>query len=98
MVHWETIDSFGNIVEFHTKAFYHPDLPGRLFSPQAYLKEQSILRGSAMDPDDHFKVMADRAEWHMDGQKLFSMAYDSSFLPRVTLFHKGKAESTLKAT
>ena len=37
MVHWETIDAFGNILEFQTKAFYHPDLPGRLFSPQAYL-------------------------------------------------------------
>ena len=50
-----------------------------------------------MDPDDHFKVMSDRAEWHMNGQKLFTMAYDGSFLPRVTLFHKDKAETTLKA-
>ena len=97
MVHWETVDAFGNIIEFNTRAFYHPDLPGRLFSPQAYLKEQAILRGHKMDPDDHFKVMADRAEWHMDGQKLLSMEYDSSFLPRMTLFHKGHAASTLKA-
>ena len=42
MVHWETIDVHGNIMEFKTKAFYHPDLPGRLFSPQAYLIEQSL--------------------------------------------------------
>ena len=56
-----------------------------------------MLKGGAMNNDDHFKVMADRAEWHMDGKKLFTMAYESSFLTRVTLFHKGKAESTLKA-
>ena len=40
MVHWETIDDFGEVVEIKTVAFYHPDLPGRLFSPQSYFHRE----------------------------------------------------------
>ena len=43
MVHWETIDKFGNLLKFRHKAFYHPDLPGRLFSPQATLKAMTAV-------------------------------------------------------
>ena len=94
-VHWETIDAYGEVFTIETNALYHPDLPGRLFSPQAYLEEQSVLQQRAVDPDDHFKVKYNCAEWHMDGQLLFTMNYDQSFLPRLTLFHQGKATTTL---
>ena len=97
LVHWETVDAYGNIMSFETTALYHPDLPGRLFSPQAYLKEQSLLTGRSMDPEDHFRVKYDCAEWHMDGDLLFKMNYDNSFLPRVAFFQQGKAKSTLTA-
>ena len=54
MVHWETVDAFGSIMEFQTKAYYHPELPGRFFSPQAYLREQSELQHKPFALDDHF--------------------------------------------
>jgi hypothetical protein len=95
MVHWETVDAHGNILEFKTMAFYHPDLPGRLFSPQAYLREQSLLHDRHYKLEDHFSVYADRAEWHIDGQRVLTLNYDSSYLPRMILFHKGKAKTTL---
>ena len=97
MVHWETIDKFGNLLKFRHKAFYHPDLPGRLFSPQAYLREQSIVHNKSFNLDDHFRVYHDRAEWHIDGQLLLTLDFDSCFLPTMTMFQEGTAMATLKA-
>jgi hypothetical protein len=97
MVDWETIDNFGNVVTFTTLALYHQQLPGRLFSPQAYLREQSELRGHSMNLEDHMGAFANRAEWHMDGKVLFTMNYDASYLPRVTFFRKDQARATLSA-
>jgi Reverse transcriptase (RNA-dependent DNA polymerase) len=97
IVDWETLDDFGNVVTLSTVALYHESLPGRLFSPQTYLQEQSKLKGQNIHLDNCFSVFADRAEWHADGKCIFTMKYDSSFLPRVTLFRKGMAHSTLSA-
>jgi hypothetical protein len=97
IVDWETLDDYGNVVSLSTTALYHESLPGRLFSPQAYLMEQSNLQGHTLHMDNCFSVFADKAEWHADGKCLFTMKYDSSFLPRVTLFRKGTAHSTLSA-
>jgi hypothetical protein len=82
---------------FTTMALYHQDLPGRLFSPQAYLREQSAIHGSKFEKDNCFSVLADRAEWHVNGKRLFTMKYDASYLPYITLFHKDMAHSTLAA-
>ena len=69
----------------------HPSLPGHLFSPQQYLHSQNL------NPDDHFRVYDSHTEWHTNGQRLFTMEFDECFLPRITLFHPGKATSTLLA-
>jgi hypothetical protein len=31
-VHWETVDDFGELIEFQTEVYYYPALPGRLLS------------------------------------------------------------------
>jgi GAG-pre-integrase domain len=97
IVDWETPDEFGNIVPFTTMALYHQDLPGRLFSPQAYLREQSTIHGPKFEKEICFILLADKAEWHGNGTKLFAMKYDASYLPLITLFHKDTACSTLAA-
>jgi hypothetical protein len=90
-VAWETVDDFGNIVSLQTKAFLQEQLPCRLFSPQAFLKH------SSQKVDDHFRVYSDRAEVHQNGVKLLTMPFDSSFLPRITMFRRGTAQATLAA-
>ena len=47
--------------------------------------------------EDHFTIYRNRVEWHADGNHVLTIEYDSSFLPRLEMFPKGKAESTLKA-
>jgi hypothetical protein len=90
---WETLDDAGNVVAFHEDVLIHPNLPDRLLSPQAFLRQQNPRRGSC----DHFQVFHDRTEWHRNGSKLLTMEYDSSFLPRLILFSKGATIPTLKA-
>ena len=87
-VSWEVLDINGNLLTFETTALLCPDLPCRLFSPQAFLSQSQNL-------DDHFRVYGDRSEWHMYNQKLLSLPYDQSFLPsflpRMTMFRQGTA-------
>ena len=90
-IKWETVDDFGDIVEFQTKAFYHPDLPGRLFSPQTYLHREK--RGQA----EEFAIQGDQAVWRINNKAKITVKYDESFLPRLTLFHSGEATPTLSA-
>ena len=90
-VHWETVDDFGELVEFQTEAFYHPALPGRLFSPQSYLRREQ--RGKAME----LAIQGEESVWRVNMETRFSVKYDESFLPRITLFHAGKAVPTLMA-
>ena len=90
-VHWDTVDDYGNVASLKPSAFYHPDIPNRLLSPQAFLTETS------QNLDDHFRVFPDRTEWHKDGRRLCSMPYDNAFLPRITLFQKGTVQPTLQA-
>ena len=91
MVHWETVDDHGDIVEFKTEAFYHPDLPGRLFSPQVYLDRHK--KGQ----DEEFSIQGGQSVWRVNGKTKITVPYDGSFLPRITLFHAGKATQTLSA-
>lgn len=90
-VHWETLDKHGQVVPIQPKAIYHLDLPTWLLSPQAFLRDES------QNLEDHFRIHGHKVEWHMDGQHLLTMGFDNSFLPRITLFPKGKAESSLQA-
>lgn len=91
IVNWETVDDFGQVMEFKHRAFYNPDLPGRLFSPQAFL--HNYRKGKA----EEFAVQGDQSVWRVNNQTRFSVKYDESFLPRLTLFHAGKATETLSA-
>ena len=75
MVHWETINDFGEVVEIKTVAFYHPDLPGRLFSPQSYFHREH--KGD----DIELAVRGDESIWRENKKELFKVKYDSSFLP-----------------
>ena len=88
-VHWETIDDFGKLVEIKTVAFYHSDLPGRLFSPQAYFNREH--KGEDME----LAVRGDESIWRVHKKDLFKLKYDASFMPRLTLFLK--AAPTLMA-
>ena len=90
-IHWETIDNFGEVIAFQTTAFYHPDLPGRLFSPQTYCRKEK--QGQDVD----MVVNGDHSVWRVDKKDRFKINYDSSFLPRITIFHAGKAAPTLLA-
>ena len=90
MIRWETLDDNGNVIIFRTKGLLAESLPCRLFSPQSFLTESQNL-------DDHFRVYGDRSEWHMFGQKLLTLKYDGSFLPRMTMFRRGTTTATLTA-
>jgi hypothetical protein len=87
----ETIDTEGNIIPSEQTVMVNENLPCILLSPQAFLQE------SAKSIDDHFSIYADRTEWHVDGSHRVDIPYDSSFLPRLTLFTPGHAEPALKA-
>jgi hypothetical protein len=89
-IEMETVDKQGKIVPLQQTVMINEELPCILISPQ------SLLNESAKSVDDHFSVYADRTEWHIDGQHRVNIAYDSSFLPRIPLFRKGKAEPTVK--
>ena len=93
---WETLDDLGNIVPFSENVLIHEELPNRLLSPQAFLGHNPD--GSrAGHVSDHLRIYHDRSEWHLSGRKLLTMGYDRTFLPRLTLFSKGEAQTTLQA-
>ena len=90
-INMETLDRHGNPFQIRTSVMINEDLPCILVSPQALLQEDSV------SVDDHFRIYANRVEWHVDNDHLLNLEYDSSFLPRLQLFPLGKSEPTLKA-
>ena len=94
--YFETLNLKGDIIPFPVELLLHKDLPGLIISPQAFLAKTNSgeTHGKL---EDHFKVFHNRTEWHKDGAHTLTMGYDSSFLPRITLFRKGRADPTLKA-
>ena len=93
---WETMDAQGNVVPFEEEVLIHSELPHRLVSPQAFLLTN--LKGEKTgDVRDHFRIYHDRCEWFKQGSHVLSMQYDTSFLPRITLFPKGQTVSSLRA-
>ena len=89
-VHWETVDDDGNVLSLQTKAYLQEQLPCRLLSPQAFLTHSSQCL------EDHFRVYFNWAELHQCGSKTLTIPFDKSFLPQLTLFHKGKARMHLE--
>lgn len=80
----------------------HEDLPHRLISPQAFsscranggkgwldldtFQENPAQNWNQERMQDHFRIFPDRAEWCMGGQRVLTMGFDSSFLPRIATF------------
>jgi hypothetical protein len=85
------VDNFVELIEFETEEFYHPALPGRLFSPQSYLRREQ--REKAME----MAIQGEASIWRVNMKDRFKVKYDEHFLPRITLFHPGKAAPTLMA-
>ena len=91
IIKWDTLDDHGRVLSFHTKGYYAPGLPSRLFSPQSFLSGGQRL-------DDFFQVHHDRTEWHIGGKKRCTIPYDKrSFLPKMILFRDGTVTKTLEA-
>ncbi|MGL5917792.1 MAG: hypothetical protein ACRCYM_00920, partial [Cetobacterium sp.] len=88
----ETLAKDGSIHSFTTTAMINSSLPGNLLCPQAI-----VLSRVPNNVHDHFRVYHDRTEWIEDGNCKVNIPYDSSFLPRLTLFKKGEADASLKA-
>ena len=102
VIEFECVDKNGNTFSKRAQAYYHPELPCTLLSPQAFLYEQHLQKITGDLPagshdDDRFVVYYDRVQWFSDGEHKLDISYDNSFCPRVPLFPKSKAESTLKA-
>ena len=94
--HFETLNLKGDVVPFSVDLLLSDKLPGLLISPQAFLAKNHWGESQGKLAD-HFRIFHDHAEWHKDGAHLLNMDYDSSFLPRITLFKQGRAEPTLQA-
>ena len=90
-INMETLDRHGNPFQIRATVMVNEELPCILVSPQALLQE------TASSVDDHFRIYADRVEWHVDNDHLLNLEYDSSFLPRLPMFPAGQSEPTLKA-
>ena len=88
----ETLAKDGSIHSFTATAMINTSLPGILLCPQAL-----VLSRAPPNLHDHFSIYHDRMEWIEDGSTKVSIPYDSSFLPRLTLFKKGEADASLKA-
>ena len=92
---FEVLLPSGKVEPIQEQVLINESLPENLFSPQAFLSHQanggkgilpleSYLSQQKPDPSDyeqHFRVFANRAEWHKDGQKVLDLQYDDSFLP-----------------
>ena len=102
----------GKVQPFPLPCLIHESLPQVLVNPQAFLKACHAQGGTILSPEEyiemaentspsdyeqHFRIFHDRSEWYKDGQKLLDLKYDSSFLPRITMFRKGTALSTTKS-
>ena len=94
-VELETLDANGNLFSIQTKVMLNENLPCILISPQSVLKEAVDQHNG--NKQDHFSVYHDRGEWIAGDNCALTVNYDSSFLPRVTFFTKGHAESSLTA-
>jgi len=88
---FETIDVEGGIFPVQPEMLVSPEIGNVLISPQA------LLTHISQNLDDHFRIYANRAEWHMNDKHILTMNYDNSFLPRLILFPKGKAIQTMEA-
>jgi GAG-pre-integrase domain len=92
----ETLNLKGDVIPFKVDLLLSDKIPGLLISPQAFLSKNRS--GESIGKlEGHFRIFHDQAKWHNDGAHLLTMGYDSSFLPRITLFCQGKAQPTLKA-
>jgi hypothetical protein len=81
----ETLAKDGSIHSFKTTAMINTSLPGILLCPQAI-----VMSRVPHNVQDHFRVYHDRTEWIEDGRSKVNIPYDSSFLPRLTLFKKAR--------
>ena len=101
MIQFECVDKNGDPFTRQTIAYYHPDLPCTLLSPQAFLKDQHHQKmNSDTGPskvEDCFTIYRHKVAWHSDGTHLMDLPYDVHFLPRLHLFPVGKSETILKA-
>ena len=108
----ETVPASGVPHTFETEMYYDPEFSCTLLSPQSILRcalkdkynlTDKDLTDGQLDHitdqlmDDHFRVYANRMEWHVNGNLVQTMPYDTSFLPRLTVFPAGKAETSMKA-
>ena len=104
----ETVDEDGNVIPIQEQVLINEQLPFPILSPQAFLSHKANggqgalptadftkLQHNAGDLQEHFRVFHDRTEWHMQGRRILTMNYDENYLPRMTLFSKGTALSTL---
>ena len=106
--HLEVLLPSGKVLDFPVQGVIHESLPQVLLSPQAFLAQNHGGRvdmppeeflhqeWSPSEYEQHFRIFHNRTEWHKDGHKLLDLKYDSSFLPRITLFKKGSALDTAK--
>ena len=101
MIQFECVDLNGDTLQFETEAYYHPDLPTTLVSPQAFLHQLHLGRLSSDESnsavEDFFKIFRNRVEVHIQDKHLLTLEYDSSFLPRMQMFPIGKSVNSLKA-
>jgi hypothetical protein len=93
---FETLNLKGDVIPFKVDLLLSDIIPVLLISPQAFLSKNRSGE-SVGKLEDHFRILHARAEWRKDGAHLLTMGFDSSLLPRITLFHHGKAQPTLKA-
>ena len=84
-----TVSDNGNIASIKTKAYFHKDLPTRLFSPQAYLKELSS--------DECLKFFKDRAELCLNKDSKVTVGMNSVGLPLLNLLKSGCTTKALSA-
>ena len=94
LIEVETMTTDGRIHCFEATVMVNRELPGILLCPQALLKNSKSM---VQNPHDHFRIYHNRMEWHDSGSKILDIPYDSSFLPRLTFFKKGQADTSLKA-
>ncbi len=85
----ETLDKAGSPVPFEITVMVNEQLPCVLISPQALLKECRTQN------DDCFSIFHNRIEWIISGTNSVTINYDAAFLPRLTIFQRGKAKTVL---
>ena len=101
VIEFECVDKHGDTFQKQTAAYYHPELPCTLLSPQSLLRDEhnSKIHSSEQalsKEEQYFKVLRNKVEWHEDGKHLMDILYDSSFIPRLQMFKVGTAGPVLK--